>query len=138
MTTTTEETAVPAGTWSADTVHSGLGFEVPYAIATFGGEVTDFNVSRSEGRLEGAARIASLQLKEENLTAHLMSPEFFDAERYPELSFVSKEIRRDGDSVEIDGDLTLKAITRRGAARRSVRGVGRPESHPAVRSRRRV
>jgi polyisoprenoid-binding protein YceI len=112
MSTTIEQRAIPAGTWNADTVHSGLGFEVPYAVATFGGEVTDFNVSLTDGRLKGAARIASIQLKEENLTAHLLSPEFFDAERFPELTFVSKEIRRQGDDVEIDGDLTLKGITK--------------------------
>jgi polyisoprenoid-binding protein YceI len=112
MSTTIEQTAIPAGTWNADTVHSGLRFEVPYAVAAFGGEVTDFNVSLTDGTLKGAARIASLVLKEENLTAHLLSPEFFDAERFPELTFVSKEIRRDDDDVEIDGELTLKGITK--------------------------
>jgi polyisoprenoid-binding protein YceI len=112
MSTTIEQRAIPAGTWNADTVHSRLGFEVPYAVATFGGEVTDFNVSLTDGTLKGAARIASIQLKEENLTAHLLSPEFFDAERFPELTFVSKEIRREGDDVEIDGDLTMKGITK--------------------------
>lgn len=112
MSTTIEQRAIPAGTWNADTVHSGLGFEVPYAVAAFGGEVTDFNVSLTDGTLKGAARIASLRQKEENLTAHLLSPEFFDAERYPELSFVSKAIRRDGDDVEVDGELTLKGITK--------------------------
>jgi polyisoprenoid-binding protein YceI len=112
MSTTIEQTAVPTGTWNADTVHSGLGFEVPYAVATFSGDVTDFNVTLNDGILEGAARIASLTVKDESLQAHLQSPEFFDAERYPELTFVSKEIRRNGDEVEIDGDLTLKGITK--------------------------
>jgi polyisoprenoid-binding protein YceI len=112
MSTTIEQTAVPTGTWNADTVHSGLGFEVPYAVAAFSGEVTDFDVSLTDGTLRGAARIASLRLKEENLTAHLLSPEFFDAERFPDLTFVSSEIRRDGDDVEIDGEVTLKGITR--------------------------
>jgi polyisoprenoid-binding protein YceI len=112
MSTTIEQTAIPTGTWIADTVHSGLGFEVPYAVAAFSGEVTDFDVSLTDGTLKGAARIASLRLKEENLTAHLLSPEFFDTERFPELTFVSSEIRSDGGDVEIDGELTLKGITR--------------------------
>ena len=112
MSTTIEQTAVPTGTWNADTVHSGLSFEVPYAVATFAGEVTDFNVTLTDGVLEGAGRIASLQVKDEGLTAHLQSPEFFDAERHPELTFVSKAIRRDGDSVAIDGELTMKGITK--------------------------
>jgi polyisoprenoid-binding protein YceI len=112
MSTTIEETTIPTGTWNADTVHSSLGFEVPYAVAAFSGEVTDFDISLTNGTLEGSARIASLRLKEENLTAHLLSPEFFDAERHPELSFVASEMRRTGDDVEIDGDVTLKGITK--------------------------
>ncbi len=112
MSTTIEQTAVPTGTWNADTVHSSLAFEVPYAVATFGGDVTDFEVSLTDGVLTGKGRIASLNVKDEGLAAHLQSPEFFDAERFPELSFVSKAIRRDGDNVEIDGDLTMKGITK--------------------------
>ena len=112
MTTTIEQTGIPTGIWNADSVHSGLSFEVPYAVATFGGDVTDFDVSLKDGLLEGAARIASLRVKDENLTAHLQSPEFFDAERHPELTFVSTAIRRNGDEVEIDGSLTIKGVTR--------------------------
>jgi polyisoprenoid-binding protein YceI len=112
--TTIEQTtqAVPTGIWQADTVHSSVGFEVPYAVATFSGEVPDFDATLENGVLTGAGRIASIAVKEENLQAHLLSPEFFDAERYPELRFVSSEIRRDGDAVEIDGELTLKGITK--------------------------
>ena len=112
MNTTIEQTGIPTGIWNADSVHSGLSFEVPYAVAAFGGDVTDFNVSMKDGILEGAARIASLRVKDENLTAHLQSPEFFDAERHPELNFVSTAIRRNGDTVEIDGNLTIKGITK--------------------------
>lgn len=112
MSTTTEQTGIPTGTWNADTVHSGLSFEVPYAVATFGGDVTDFNVSLTDGVLEGAARIASLRVKDENLAGHLQSPEFFDGERHPEVDFVSTAIRRNGDDVEIDGSLTIKGVTK--------------------------
>ena len=112
MSTTIEQTAIPTGTWNADTVHSGLGFEVPYAVATFSGDVTDFDASLSDGVLKGSARTTSLQVKDESLTAHLQSPEFFDAERHAELTFVSNAIRRNGDDVEIDGDITIKGITK--------------------------
>ena len=112
MNATIEQTEIPTGTWNADTVHSALSFEVPYAVATFGGDVTDFTVSLDDSVLEGTARIASLRVKDENLTAHLQSPEFFDGERHPELDFVSTVIRRNGDKVEIDGDLTIKGITK--------------------------
>ena len=103
---------IPTGTWKADTVHSRVAFEVPYAVATFTGEVPDFEATLQDGKLTGIARIASIQVKEENLQAHLLSPEFFDAERHPEVKFVSKEIRRNGDNVEIDGEITIKGITK--------------------------
>ena len=84
--------SIPTGTWQADTVHSRVAFEVPYAVATFSGEVPDFEASLVDGQLKGVAKIASIQVKEENLQAHLLSPEFFDAERHPEVTFVSKKI----------------------------------------------
>ncbi|HEY2327444.1 MAG TPA: YceI family protein [Gaiellaceae bacterium] len=112
MTTIETTQTIPTGTWQADTVHSKLGFEVPYAVSTFGGDVTDFEASLTDGTLTGAGRVETLQVKDEQLKGHLMSPEFFDAERHPEVRFVSTAIRRDGDNVEIDGDLTLKGITK--------------------------
>src|ERR1039457_4037288 len=105
------ETGIPTGTWQADTVHSSVAFEVPYAVATFGGEVVDIDASLTDGKLAGSARIESIQTKEENLQAHLLSPEFFDAERNPVVSF-SGALKRDGDSVEADGAITIKGSTR--------------------------
>ena len=104
--------SIPTGTWKADTVHSRVAFEVPYAVATFTGEVPEFEATLEDGQLKGVAKIESIQVKEENLQAHLLSPEFFDAERHPELTFVSKNIKRDGDTIEIEGDLTIKGITK--------------------------
>ncbi len=106
MSTTTQQQ-----TFVADTVHSSVGFEVPYAVATFSGTVTDFEASLSDGRLQGSAKIDSIHLKDENLTAHLLSPEFFDAERHPVLTF-GGELERDGDKATVDGEITLKGITR--------------------------
>ena len=115
------QTGIPTGTWQADTVHSSVAFEVPYAVATFGGEVTDFDATLADGRLTGAARIESIQVKEENLQAHLLSPEFFDAERHPVVGF-SGAVERDGDAVEIDGEITIKGITRPAVLRGTITG----------------
>jgi polyisoprenoid-binding protein YceI len=111
---TAEQTqqSVPTGTWKADTVHSRVAFEVPYAVATFSGEVPEFEASLEDGQLKGVAKIASIQVKEENLQTHLLSPEFFDAERHPEVTFVSSNIKRDGDTIEIEGEITIKGITK--------------------------
>ncbi|HVU77085.1 MAG TPA: YceI family protein [Gaiellaceae bacterium] len=106
-----QTTEVPTGTFTADTVHSNVGFEVSYAVATFSGTVTDFEATLADGHLEGSAKIESLQTKEENLQAHLLSPEFFDAERHPTVTF-SGDLQRDGDKATVDGQITLKGITR--------------------------
>ena len=113
---TTRELA-PAGTWVADPVHSSVGFEVGYAgVSTFRGGFTDFTASLSGGErpvLEGAARVASVDVKDEQLNGHLQSPDFFDAERFPEIGFKASEIRRlDDGRVEASGELTLKGVTR--------------------------
>ena len=108
---TTIETEIPTGTWNADTVHSSVAFEVPYAVATFGGEVTDFEASLVDGTLTGEAKIESLQTKDENLQAHLLSPEFFDAERHPVVGF-SGDLNRDGDNVTVEGEITIKGVTK--------------------------
>ncbi len=63
-------------------------------------------------------------VKDENLQAHLGSPDFFDLERYPEITFRSISIRRHGDEVIVDGDLTIKGNTRAVEARGSITGPG--------------
>jgi polyisoprenoid-binding protein YceI len=98
------------GAFVADPVHSHVGFEVPYAVATFSGEVTDFTATLVDGKLEGTAKIESISLKDENLQAHVLSPEFFDAERHPVLTFAG-ELVREGDRATIDGEITMKGIT---------------------------
>ena len=98
------------GTFVADPVHSHVGFEVPYAVATFSGEVTDFTASLVDGKLEGSAKIESITLRDENLQAHVLSPEFFDAERHPVLTFAG-EVVRSGDKATVDGEITMKGIT---------------------------
>jgi polyisoprenoid-binding protein YceI len=74
--------------------------------------VTDFQASLVDGKLTGSAKIASIQVKEENLEAHLLSPEFFDAERHPEVSFTGSELTRNGDDVTVEGTITIKGITK--------------------------
>ena len=78
---------------------------------TFTGTFSDFDVSVADGVLKGTAKVASVQVKDPNLEAHLQSPDFFDAERYPELSFTSRSIERSGDELAIEGDITIKGHT---------------------------
>ena len=85
-------------------------------VATFRGRFEDFDASLTVGddgaaELVGTVRADSIVVKDENLQAHLGSPDFFDVERYPELRFVSRSLRRDGDELIADGELTIKDQT---------------------------
>src|SRR2546422_11649060 len=111
MSTTQTQTALPTGTWRLDPVHSTITFAVDYMAGTFQGSFSEFDAQVSDGALQGSAEVASVQVKDENLAAHLQSPEFFDAERYPQLSFEAKEITRSGDDVTVVGEITIKGHT---------------------------
>ena len=52
-----------------------------------------------------------MKVQDENLAAHLQAPDFFDAERAPEISFSSTAIRPAGDHLEVEGELTIKGYT---------------------------
>jgi polyisoprenoid-binding protein YceI len=106
----------PAGTWTADPVHSNVSFEVGYSgVNTFRGSFTDFSASLEGGEqpaLEGTAKVASVDVKDEQLNGHLQTPDFFDSQRYPEVAFAATELRRLEDNrVEGKGELTIKGHT---------------------------
>ena len=112
----TIETFAPAGTWTADPVHSNVSFEVGYAgVNTFRGSFRDFSAVLAGGEqptLEGAAKVASVDVKDEQLNGHLQTPDFFDAERFPEITFKATELSREGTTVRGKGELTVKGVTR--------------------------
>jgi len=103
----------PAGTWAADTVHSNVSFEVVYSgVNAFRGSFTDFSATLEGTTLEGSAKVASVDVKDEQLNAHLQNPDFFDAERNPEITFRATELNRlEDDRVEGSGELTIKGVT---------------------------
>ncbi|MEZ5098250.1 MAG: YceI family protein [Thermoleophilia bacterium] len=116
MSTTGILTAAPAGTWQLDAVHSTVGFEVGYLAGTFRGQFRDvaaqLQVTDGAATLAGAAQVASVDVKDANLAAHLQSPDFFDAERHPELRFTAEDVSVDGEVARIGGELTIKGVTR--------------------------
>jgi len=118
MSTITEsKTALPTGTWNLDPAHSQVGFAVDYMIGTFRGSFAPatavLTVDEQGGaRLAGAVRAADVKVQDENLAAHLQSPDFFDAERAPEITFASSDVRRSGDELVVAGELTIKGESR--------------------------
>jgi polyisoprenoid-binding protein YceI len=109
---TESRTALPTGTWQLDPVHSTIGFELPYLAGTFRGHFTDVDAKLTADSLSGSARVASVDVKDENLAAHLQSPEFFDVERHPELTFASDSIERSGDDLDVAGEITIRGTTK--------------------------
>jgi polyisoprenoid-binding protein YceI len=115
MTVLTRPVAL-TGTWRADTTHSWVAFEIPHnVISRFRGEIQDFDAALDAGGaapvLIGHARVQSIVTRDESLNAHLGSPEFFDAERHPEIGIASTGFEVDGEHVRIPIDLTIKGVT---------------------------
>jgi polyisoprenoid-binding protein YceI len=103
----------PAGSWTADPVHSNVSFEVGYAgVNTFRGSFRDFDAALAGDSLTGSARVGSVDVKDDQLNGHLQTPDFFDAQRYPEITFEAIDlVRHDDDSVTGRGELTIKGVT---------------------------
>ena len=121
-------TALPTGTWQVDPVHSTVGFSVKHmVVANFRGGFDTFSVTLDETGLRGTVDVASIGVSEPNLNGHLLSPDFFDAERNPQLSFNSTAIRVEGDKLDIDGELTIKGTTKPVKITGTVSG---PVTHP--------
>jgi polyisoprenoid-binding protein YceI len=114
-TTAQSQQALPTGTWNLDAAHSLVGFELPYMGLTFRGSFSPVEATLEsadgEAKLTGVAKAENVQVQDENLNAHLLSPEFFDAERAPELRFESRSIRAEGTDVVVDGELTIRGTT---------------------------
>jgi polyisoprenoid-binding protein YceI len=126
---TLNATGLPVGTWRVDPVHSSASFAVKHmAVATFRGRFerldATLTVDGDSAELVGTVDASSIVVKDENLQAHLGSPDFFDLERYPEIAFRSTSIRRAGDEVIVDGELTIKGHTRAVEARGMIEGPG--------------
>lgn len=116
MTAATAQLA--AGTWTIDPVHSSVGFSVRHLVVskvrgefdTFSGAITVAEDGTPSVRAEIA--VDSINTRNEQRDAHLKSADFFDAQNHPVATFASTAVRADGDRYVLDGDFTLKGITR--------------------------
>ncbi len=117
MSTKTIEQAVPAGTWTVDPVHSSVTFAVTHnGVSTFrsGFETYEARLTGGEApSLEGTVDVAGIEIDEQQLKGHLLSPDFFDAERFPQIGFRSTElsVAEDG-SLRLLGELDIRGETR--------------------------
>jgi polyisoprenoid-binding protein YceI len=117
MSTDTVNQKVPTGTWTVDPVHSSISFAVTHNnVATFRSGFDAYAASLTGGeepKLEGSVDVASIDIDEAQLKGHLMSPDFFDAERFPKLTFTSDrfDVADDG-TVRLAGQLEIKGNVR--------------------------
>ncbi len=117
MTTQTIKQEIPAGAYAVDPVHSSIGFAVIHnGVSTFRSGFRDYEARLTGGdapQLEGSVEVAGIDIDEEQLKGHLLSPDFFDAERYPRLRFSSTELNVDEDgSLKLRGELEIKGEKR--------------------------
>jgi len=111
-------TDLSTGTWAIDPVHSSIGFSVRHLMVskvrgnfeTFSGAV----VVAEDGTPSVTAEIAidSVHSGNEQRDGHVKSADFFDVEKYPTATFVSTGVRADGNGYVLDGDFTLKGVTK--------------------------
>jgi polyisoprenoid-binding protein YceI len=110
------KTSLTPGTWNVDATHSQVGFAVDYMGGTFRGTFSPFAATLTVAEdgtasLEGSAPVSGIRVQDENLTGHLQSPDFFDAELTPEITFRSTSIARSEDDVTVNGELTIRDTT---------------------------
>ena len=134
MTAATTQTSIPgyvAGTWTIDPVHSEVGFSVRHMMvskvrgrfATFSGKlVTGENPLNSSVTAE--IDLASIITGSEQRDQHIRSADFFEVETYPTMTYVSTGVRQDGGDFILDGDLTLKGVTKSVPLKLELNGFG--------------
>ena len=107
--------------WIIDTNHSEVGFKIKHlVISNVSGKLTSFEGTVdsskddfSDAKISFSADIASIHTGQEQRDGHLKSADFFDAEKFPKLSFVSSSLTPVSDSdYKLKGDLTLHGVTK--------------------------
>jgi polyisoprenoid-binding protein YceI len=132
--TTAANTQIPgyiAGTWDIDPVHSDISFTVRHMMvskvrgrfATFSGEIiTGEDITGSV--VNAAIDATSIDTGNEQRDGHVRSADFFDAGNHPEWTYRSQGVRVDGDDIVVDGELTIKGVTRSVPLTLEVNGFG--------------
>lgn len=110
--------AVPSGTWAIDSAHSQVGFAVRHLMSKVRGRFDEFSgdITVAEDRHASCVQVeialASVHTGNEMRDSHLRSSDFFDVERHPSMTFTSTALREVHGSWILDGELTLRGISR--------------------------
>ena len=118
MTSALKTTQLGVGTWAIDPVHSSIGFSVRHLmVSKVRGNFENFSgaiVVAEDGTPSVTAEIAvaSINTGNEQRDAHIKSADFFEVEKYPTATFTSTGVRANGDDYVLDGEFTLKGVTK--------------------------
>ena len=131
---TSAATTIPgylAGTWDIDASHSDVSFTVRHMMVskvrgrfgTFSGEIVtgeDLGGSTVTASIDAT----SIDTNNEQRDGHIRSADFFDVENHPQWTFRSTGVRPDGEDLAVDGELTIKGVTRPVSLALEVNGFG--------------
>jgi polyisoprenoid-binding protein YceI len=126
----TSQQLLSSGSWHVDPAHSAIEFRVRHmVIETVKGRFRDFDGTVMAGAaptVRGSIRAASLDTLHEERDEHLRSADFFDVERYPEITFEANTFCFNGDNgrFALPGELTIKGVTRPLTLDGEFRGAG--------------
>jgi polyisoprenoid-binding protein YceI len=128
-----------AGTWAIDPVHSEVSFVVRHMmVSKVRGRFDKFEgtIVTAEDPLASsvtaAVDLSSINTGQEQRDAHIRSADFFEVEKYPEMTFVSTGVKSAEEGFILEGDLTLKGITKPVAFNLEVNGIG-PDAYGGTR-----
>lgn len=114
-----ELAALTPGVWNIDASHSTVGFSVRHMmVSKVRGRFERFSgtVEVAEDRLQSSVDVtvemASINTADETRDAHLRTNDFFDVEHHPTMTFRSTGVRPHGDRYLLEGDLTIRGVTR--------------------------
>lgn len=110
---------ITPGLWTLDMSHSEIGFTVRHAgISKVRGRFTDASAEAKIGRsladasLHATVKTASFDSGDANRDGHVKGPDFFDVEKFPEMTFRATSVEGDGEDYTLTGDLTIRGITK--------------------------
>ncbi|MFT4087289.1 MAG: YceI family protein [Gordonia sp. (in: high G+C Gram-positive bacteria)] len=137
-TTVSAATLLPAGTWNIDPVHSTVGFSVRHlmvskvrgAFQTFSGAITVAEDGAASVHAE--IDVTSIDTGNGQRDGHIRSADFFDAEKFPTATFDSTSVAADGDDYLVEGDFTLKGVTKPVTLQLEFNGVNPGMGHGEV------
>ena len=141
--TSTAATTIPgyvAGTWDIDPVHSEVGFSVRHMMVskvrgkfkTFSGQLVT-GAEPVQSSVTAEIDLSSIDTGQEQRDAHIRSADFFEVEKYPTMTYRSTGVRAEGDHYVLDGELTLKDVTRQVPLKLELNGFG-PDAYGGTRA----